>query len=79
MNQTGEPARPISPRRPNGIKLLTESDKGRVLEVTRAGKTVWEFHNPHQADGSNELVAALFEAVRINENLFRWLKAGRAD
>ncbi len=31
---------------PNGNVLITESVKGRVFEVTRAGETVWEFYNP---------------------------------
>lgn len=33
-------------RLPNGNVLITESDSGHVLEVTRAGETVWEFWNP---------------------------------
>lgn len=31
---------------PNGNILITESDKGRVFEVTRDKKIVWEFYNP---------------------------------
>lgn len=30
----------------NGNTVLTESDSGRVLEITREGEIVWEFHNP---------------------------------
>jgi len=33
-------------RLPNGNTLITDSDGGRLLEVTRAGGTVWEFVNP---------------------------------
>ena len=31
---------------PNGNVLITDSPHGRVFEVTRDGKTVWEFLNP---------------------------------
>jgi hypothetical protein len=31
---------------PNGNVLITESDNGHVIEVTREGKQVWEFWNP---------------------------------
>jgi hypothetical protein len=33
-------------RLPNGNTLITESEKGRVFEVTKEGKIVWEFYNP---------------------------------
>ncbi|HEX9942335.1 MAG TPA: arylsulfotransferase family protein [Thermoanaerobaculia bacterium] len=52
-------------RLPNGNTLITESENGRALEVTRDGRTVWEFYNPHRAGERNELVAALFEVVRL--------------
>jgi hypothetical protein len=31
---------------PNGNVLVTDSERGRVFEVTRDGKMVWEFFNP---------------------------------
>jgi outer membrane protein assembly factor BamB len=31
----------------NGNTLITESNEGRAIEVTRAGDIVWEFLNPH--------------------------------
>jgi hypothetical protein len=52
-------------RLPNGNTLITESENGRALEVTRDGRVVWEFHNPHRAGERNELVAVLFEMVRL--------------
>lgn len=52
-------------RLPNGNTLITESENGRALEVTRDGRTVWEFHNPHRAGERKELVAVLFEMVRL--------------
>lgn len=33
-------------RLPNGNTLITESDRGYVLEVTPEGETVWKFANP---------------------------------
>jgi hypothetical protein len=35
---------------PNGNVLITESTKGRVFEITRAGEIVWEFWNPDQTE-----------------------------
>jgi len=34
-------------RLPNGNTLITESNKGRVFEVTEEGKIVWEWFIPH--------------------------------
>jgi hypothetical protein len=52
-------------RLPNGNTLITESEYGRALEVTSAGETVWEYYTPHRAGDNGELVAILFEVVRI--------------
>lgn len=52
-------------RLPNGNTLITESENGRAVEVTAEGKIVWEFHNPHRAGEEGELVATLFEVVRL--------------
>jgi hypothetical protein len=52
-------------RLPNGNTLITESENGRALEVTPGGRTVWEFYNPHRAGERNELVAVLFEMLRL--------------
>lgn len=51
---------------PNGNILITETGGGRALEVKYDTKeTVWEFYNPHRAGENNELIAALFEVVRL--------------
>jgi hypothetical protein len=55
-------------RLPNGNTLITESENGRALEVTRSGRIVWEFHNPHRAGERRELVAVLFEMIRLPED-----------
>ncbi len=52
-------------RLPNGNTLVTESENGRALEVTPEGRVVWEFYNPHRAGDHGELVAVLFEMVRL--------------
>lgn len=49
----------------NGNTLITESENGRAVEVTRDGRTVWEFYNPARAGDGGELVAVLFEVVRL--------------
>ena len=52
-------------RLPNGNTLITESMMGRAFEVTPEGEIVWEFYNPHRAGDHLELIATLFEVVRI--------------
>lgn len=54
-------------RLPNGNTLITESDRGRAIEVTSAGETVWEFVSPHRAGPKGAFVATLFEVVRLPE------------
>ncbi|HVS65047.1 MAG TPA: arylsulfotransferase family protein [Thermoanaerobaculia bacterium] len=51
-------------RLPNGNTLITESERGRAVEVTPAGEIVWEFVSPHRAGRNGELVATLFELER---------------
>ena len=52
-------------RLPNGNTLITESENGRALEATPEGRVVWELYNPHRAGDHRELVAVLFEVVRL--------------
>ena len=52
----------------NGNTLITESDPGRAFEVTPDKKIVWEYINPHRAGKENELIATLFEVVRLKKN-----------
>ncbi|MCH9650385.1 MAG: arylsulfotransferase family protein [Deltaproteobacteria bacterium] len=54
-----------SQRLANGNTLITESEAGRALEVSPEGQVVWEFINPHRAGREGELVATLFELVRL--------------
>ncbi len=48
-----------------GNTLITESENGRALEVTPEGRIVWEFNNPHRAGARGDLVAVLFEMLRL--------------
>jgi outer membrane protein assembly factor BamB len=52
-------------RLPNGNTLVSESDAGRAFELAPDGAIVWEFDNPHRAGEHDELVATLFEMVRL--------------
>lgn len=49
----------------NGNTLITESTAGRALEVTAAGRVAWEFWSPHRAGAQQELIATLFDLVRL--------------
>jgi hypothetical protein len=53
-------------RLPNGNTLITESDKGHVIEVTHDKKTVWEFWNPdvNATDPKNPQRAAIYRLRR---------------
>jgi len=68
----GEDQEPISSpqggscqRLSNGNTLVTESEMGRALEITPESQVVWEFVSPHRAGESLELVATLFEVIRL--------------
>lgn len=48
----------------NGNVLITESDKGRLLEVTREGEPVWEFYCPVRAGKDKELISVVNSGTR---------------
>jgi hypothetical protein len=52
-------------RLPNGNTLITETERGRALEVTAEKELVWEFLNPERAGPKNEFIAAIFEVTRL--------------
>jgi hypothetical protein len=55
----------------NGNVLITESDTGRVLEVTREGEKVWEFWNPDvRGTGSGAQRATIYRLNRFPATLF---------
>lgn len=49
----------------NGNTLITESEQGRAIEVTRENAIVWQFNSPHRAGDNKELVATLLEMQRL--------------
>jgi len=63
-------------RLPNGNTLITESCRGRAFEVTPEKQIVWKFYNPSRAGEKNELIATLFEVVRLDPDFpTDWLSA----
>jgi hypothetical protein len=59
----------------NGNTLITESDSGRVFEVTPEKQIVWEYINPYRVGKNNELIASLFEVVRLRSDFpTNWLE-----
>jgi hypothetical protein len=62
-------------RLPNGNTLITESEAGRVFEVTPDKLIVWEFVSPHRTGEKSELVATLFDMHRVEtETVAGWLQ-----
>ncbi len=65
-------------RLPNGITLITETDYGRAFEVTSDKQIVWEYYTQNRAGKNDELIATLFEVVRLEPNLgLAWLGDGQ--
>jgi hypothetical protein len=58
----------------NGNTLIVATESGRAIEVTPGGDIVWEFFNPRRAGEENELIAALFQVLRVPvEQTQTWL------
>ncbi|MFZ5654180.1 MAG: arylsulfotransferase family protein [Pseudomonadota bacterium] len=57
-------------RLPNGNTLITESDGGRLLEVTRSGEVVWEYLNPARGGRDGEYTAVVSGGLRIAADHF---------
>jgi hypothetical protein len=54
----------------NGNTLITESSGGRILEVTPAGKIVWEFVNPVRGGEENDRLPIICWAQRFDPGDF---------
>jgi hypothetical protein len=54
----------------NGNTLITESEGGRLLEVTPSGEIVWEYLNPPRGGKENKLIPVVSWGQRIDP---RWL------
>lgn len=62
---------------PNGNVLITESNNGRLVEVTRDGQVVWEFINPDRFEGDGNRIAVVCSAVRYRREELTFLDASR--
>lgn len=60
----------------NGNTLMIESENGRALEVTPEKEIVWEFLNPHRAGENDELIATLFDLIRLDASAAGFVSAG---
>lgn len=60
------PLRSSAEALPNGSMLVTESDGGRVFEVTRDGHIAWNFVNPIRGGANQEMVAIAAWGQRID-------------
>jgi hypothetical protein len=52
-------------RLPNGNTLISETDRGKALEVTPDGEVVWKYINPMRAGENLEFVASVFDMIRL--------------
>ena len=50
----------------NGNTLMTESDGGRLLEVTPNGEIVWEYVNPIRGGDADEFIPIVAWGQRID-------------
>jgi hypothetical protein len=63
-------------RLPNGNTLIVESNAGRAFEVTGEKRIVWEYYNPERAGEDDQLIATLFDLVRLPPDFpLDWLAA----
>jgi hypothetical protein len=63
-----------SQRLPNGNILITETDKGRVFEITDGGDIVWEFYNT-EINEEKKKRAPIYRMTRISDiNNYEHLK-----
>jgi hypothetical protein len=70
---TGDEARPFESklrsgqeRLANGNTLITESDGGRLFEVTRDGQIVWEYINPIRGGDAHQFIPVVAWGQRID-------------
>jgi hypothetical protein len=52
-------------RLPGGNTLVTESNSGRVLEITPENRVVWEFVNPYRVGENRDLIAVVYFMKRV--------------
>lgn len=64
----------------NGNTLITESNGGRIVEVTRNGDIVWEYLNPerHRGDPDGPRIAIVAWANRLQPDFFDFARLAGA-
>jgi hypothetical protein len=61
-------------RLPNGNTLIMESNEGRVFEITKDGKVVWEFYN-YEVKNKTKERAVIYRMMRTtNPEMYKLLK-----
>jgi hypothetical protein len=70
-------ARGAAQRLPNGNTLITESDKGHVIEVTTGGEIVWEWINPRKSGGKPETVYRMLRYSK--QEIWPWMMDDGGD
>ena len=60
---------------PNGNVLITESERGRIVEVNRSGQIVWEYVNPVRGGDDQELVPIVCGAHRYTREQLPFIDA----
>jgi outer membrane protein assembly factor BamB len=59
----------------NGNTLIVESNNGRAIEVTRDGRTVWEFRVPERTDSDGrQMVRILPDVIRVERHALTFLE-----
>ncbi len=57
----------------NGNTLITESERGRIIEVAPAGEIVWEYVTPRTVPGDESTVLGIARAERLRQEVLqRW-------
>lgn len=61
-------------RLPNENTLITDTENGRVVEVTREGEIVWQYLNPQRVGKKSELIASILHMQRVGPQYVKWLR-----
>lgn len=62
---------------PNGNVLVTESNSGRLREITRDREIVWEYYNPWRRSDNGEWIGVVCSAVRYQAEELDFLRSKR--
>jgi len=59
-------------RLPNGNTLITESNNGRILEVTQDKVVVWEFYIPERKIKGDKVFSKAVDAQKFASDFFNF-------